>query len=121
MRPAPGVVALEPFGFAFEGQRALGVTGDGDFHEQQGLVLVDEVHHAGLVDQLGAGPDEGADLRAGKFLPFHRRCLSGIARILPVDVEVRVAAEAHRDERLFSGADIGRQVDEVDLGADGGA
>ena len=33
---------------------------------------------------------------------------------------MRVAAEAHRDEGLFSRADVGGQIDQVDLGADGG-
>ena len=35
-------------------------------------------------------------------------------------MEVRVAAEAHRDQGLFARADIGGQVDQVDLGPDGG-
>ena len=120
MRPAAGVVALEPFGFALEGQLTFGAGRDGHFHEQQGFVLVDEVIDAGLVEHLGAGPDETPDGGAGLLLPFDRGGLTGVAWVLPVDVEVRVAAEAHRDQRLFARADIGGQVDQVDLGPDGG-
>ena len=120
MRPAAGVIALEPFGFAFEGQRAFGAGRDGDLHEQQGLVLVDEVIDAGLVEHLGAGPDEVADGGAGLLLPFDRGGLAGVAGVLPVDVEVRVAAEAHRDQGLLARADVGGQVDQVDLRPDGG-
>ena len=76
---------------------------------------MDEIVDALLVEHFGAGVEQRTWGRPGGVLPLDGGALAGIARILPVDVEVIIANQAHRDQCLLAGTDIRRQVDEVDL------
>ena len=115
MRIAPAVIALEPFDLGLEPERAGGVGGDLARQEEVGLALMDEVHDARLVVADRRGPAHlGREHQPAVGDPGPLRRLAGVAWVLPVDVELGLAAEAQGEAEVRARDGVAVERDQPD-------